>query len=116
MSASSAVVAEIGAGGGSGEHLSAGFPYCTEPDWSPDGKRVAFNTREGVGFAVAVMDAGGGGSRIVAEGERPVWGADSRHLLYATGDGLTILDVPTGKKTRVALSGVGRVSEPTWSR
>ena len=106
----------ISAGGGSGEHLSTGFPYCTEPDWSPDGKRLAFNTREGGGFAVAVMDLGGGGAHIVAEGESPVWGADSRHVLYSTGDGLTILDVPTGKKTHVNLGGVGKVSEPTWSR
>ena len=106
----------ISAGGGSGEHLNAGFPYCTEPDWSPDGKRLAFNTREGGGFAVAVMDLGGGSAHVVAEGESPVWGADSRHVLYSTGDGLTILDVPTGKKTHVNLSGVGKVSEPTWSR
>lgn len=107
----------MNADGGSGRHLSTGFGYCTEPNWSPDGKRVAFNVREGGGFAVAVLDLeGGGNARVVAsDAGRPAWGADSRHLLFSSGDALVILDVPTGKRTRVA-GGAGKVSEATWSR
>ena len=107
----------ISADGGSGRHLATGFGYCTEPDWSPDGKRVAFNVREGGGFAVAVLDLDGGGSAhvVASDAGRPAWGADSRHLLFTSGDALTILDVPTGKRTHV-VGGVGKVSEPTWSR
>ncbi len=106
----------MSAGGSEGQHLSTGYSYSTEPDWSPDGKRVAFNVREGGGFAVAVLELNGGGARVVVpEGEGPVWGADSRHLLYSAGDALYILDVPTGKKTRV-VGNVGKVSEPSWSR
>ncbi len=106
----------IGADGGTGRHLSTGFGFCTEPNWSPDGKRVAFNVREGGGFAVAVLELGSGSAHVVAtDAERPAWGADSRHLLYSDGGAVVILDVPTGKKTRVA-SGLGKVSEPTWSR
>ena len=106
----------IGADGGTGRHISTGFGFCTEPNWSPDGKRLAFNVREGGGFAVAVMDLGGGSARVVAtDAERPAWGADSRHLLYSDGGAVVILDVPTGKKIRVA-SGLGKISEPAWSR
>ena len=107
----------ISADGGSGRHISTGFGYCTEPNWSPDGKRVAFNVREGGGFAVAVLDLeGGGNARVVAsDAGRPAWGADSRHLLFSSGDSLSILDVPTGKRTHI-VSGVGKVSEATWSR
>jgi TolB protein len=105
----------IGAGGGSAQPLNAGYNYCTEPNWSPDGKKVAFNVRQGGDFQVAVLDLAGGGTRIVGSGQDPVWGADSRHLLVATGSGLNLLDVQTGTATTV-VSGLGKVSEPTWSR
>jgi TolB protein len=105
----------IGSGGGSGRMIPTGFGYCTEPSWSPDGQHLAFNVRSGGGFAVAVMDLNGGSARIVAQGENPVWGADSRHLVYSTGSTISLLDVPTGKSTPV-VSGLGKVTEPTWSR
>ena len=105
----------IGSGGGSGRLVSTGYGYCTEPNWSPDGQRLAFNVRSGGGFSVAVMDFSGGVARIVAQGENPVWGADSRHLIYSTGGTISLLDVPTGKSIPV-VSGLGKVTEPTWSR
>jgi len=64
---------------------------------------------------VAVLDLAGGGARIVAQGENPVWGPDSRHLIYSTGSTITLLDVATGKAVPV-VSGLGKVTEPTWSR
>jgi TolB protein len=106
---------QIPSGGGSGRLVPTGFGYCTEPSWSPDGQRLAFNVRSGGGFAVAVMDLNGGGARVAAQGENPVWGADSRHLVYSTGNTISLLDVPTGKSIPV-VSGLGKVTEPTWSR
>jgi TolB protein len=105
----------IGAGGGTGQPVPTGFGYCTEPSWSPDGQRLAFNIRSGGGFSIAVLDFTSGGTRIVAQGENPVWGADSRHLIYSTGSTISLLDVPTGKSIPV-VSGLGKVTEPTWSR
>ena len=105
----------ISASGGSGRAVPTGRSYCTEPNWSPDGKKVAFNTRGGGGFEVAVADLAGGGTRSLGEGNDPVWGADSRHLLLASGGSLILLDAVTGQRTTL-VSGVGKVSEPAWSR
>ncbi|MEI6491757.1 MAG: biopolymer transporter Tol [Verrucomicrobiota bacterium] len=104
----------ISSGGGSGRFIPTGYAYCTEPKWSPDGKKIAFTVRQG-GFSVAVLDLASGAVRIVAEGENPVWGADSRHIIYSNGSTLTLLDTVKGRPTPI-VSGLGKVSEPTWSR
>jgi TolB protein len=104
----------IGSGGGGGSMISTGYGYCTDPSWSADGNKVAFTVRQGGGFAAAVMDLGAGGARVVASGQNPVWGRSSRHLIYSTGSSLILLDVPTGRTTTI-VSGLGKVSEPTWS-
>lgn len=109
------VLMRIPSGGGSPRTLSTGHGYNTEPDWSPDGKKVAFNVREGGSFAVAVMDLNGGGARVLGPGESPAWGADSRHILAASGGALYLLDAQTGRKVKV-LDGLGKISEPSWSR
>ena len=104
----------IPAGGGSPRLLSTGSGYNTEPNWSPDGKKVAFNTRAG-SFQVSILDLGSGSTRTVGEGQDPVWGADSRHVIFASGGALIMLDTSTGQRTTL-VSGLGKISEPTWSR
>jgi TolB protein len=103
----------ISAGGGSGRQIGPGG-YSTEPNWSPDGKKVAFNTRSG-DFQVSILDLRSGNTRTVAEGQDPVWGADSRHLVFSTGAALILLDTQTGQRTTL-VSGLGKITEPTWSR
>ncbi len=105
----------LAAGGGTPQRLATGASYNTEPSWSPDGKKVAFNTRSGGGFAVSVLDLEAGSTRTVGEGEDPVWGADSRHLLCASGGSLILVDTQNGTRTPI-LGGLGKITEPTWAR
>lgn len=106
----------IPARGGGPKRISTGYNYCTEPSWSPDGRRIAFNIREG-GFKVAVLDLQRGGVSVLTGGgaENPSWGADSRHLVYAEGSSLVVMDSETGER-RTIVSGLGKISEPSWSR
>ena len=105
----------VSAAGGSGRLISTGFGYCTEPNWSPDGKKVCFNVRSGGSFQVATTDLDSGSSKIVSsDGERPVWGPDSRHILFARSSGLFMIDTVSGKESRV-VGDLGSISEPTWS-
>jgi TolB protein len=102
--------------GGASHLLSTGFGYCTEPNWSPDGKKITFNVRSGGSFQVGVLELDNGSTRIIAnDGERPVWGPDSRHVLFARGSGLFVIDSVSGRETRI-VGDLGRVSEPTWGR
>lgn len=104
----------ISAGGGSGEPISTGFSYCTEPSWSPDGKKLAFTARTG-GFSIAVKDLRTGATSTLASGEDPVFGANSRHVIFSAGSSLVLLDTQNGRQVPI-VTGLGKVSEPTWSR
>lgn len=105
----------VSANGGGAQAISTGHGYNTEPSWSADGKKVALTVRQGGSFSVAIHDLQNGGTRILSAGQDPVWGADSRHLIAADGGSLILLDAQTGQRTTL-LSGLGKISEPTWSR
>ena len=105
----------ISSGGGSGQPIRTGHGYNTEPNWSPDGKKIAFNVRGGGGFQIAIVDPSGGGSRVVCAGENPVWGADSRHIIFTDGSALYLFDTVTGHRSKI-IDGLGKISEPSWSR
>ncbi len=101
--------------GGASRLLSTGFGYNTQPNWSADGRKVVFNVRSGGGFQVAILDLDSGSTRVVvADGGNPVWGPDSRHLIFSRGTGLYLFDTVTGRETRL-VSDLGQISEPTWS-
>ncbi|NBR48025.1 biopolymer transporter Tol [bacterium] len=104
----------ISTAGGAPRRISTGFNYCTEPSWSPDGKKIAFTVRQG-GFSIAIVDLATGATRVLDQGQDPCWGADSRHIIYSDGSTIMLMDTIKGRKTPVA-SGLGKVSEPSWSR
>lgn len=107
----------IASSGGIGSVIPTGFAYNTEPDWSPDGSKIAFTVRSG-GFSIAIKDIRTGAVTIAApNGTNPSWAPNSRHLIYASSSGSSIilLDTQTGRSYPI-VTGLGRVSEPSWSR
>ncbi len=99
------------------DHLVTGNSYCTKPDWSPDGKWIAFTTRLGGQFQIGVFDVAARTAQLITTtgGQDPSWTRDSRHLVYSNGGRLHLLDTVTHQSLPIdtAASGCG---EPTVSR
>lgn len=59
------------------------------PDWSPDGKRIAFasNREEGIGFQIYLMNADGSGQNRLGDGQpgdntHPSWSPDGTQIAF----------------------------------
>jgi TolB protein len=95
--------------------LRLGVSVAYSPDWSPDGERLVFVTRHRDESWLAVWEQGAARVRLLGPGQDPCWGADSRHLLFSTGDRLVTLHTETGHRQTV-VENLGRLSEPSWTK
>jgi Tol biopolymer transport system component len=91
----------------------------TEPDWSPDGKWIAF-TRQAYEFDICVVPADGSIAPVVlVRGEDPSWSPNSRTLVFTRRVGytyaLSVLDVMT-KQVKDIRRLSGNDSQPAWAR
>jgi TolB protein len=104
-------------GGGDWDHLMTGDSYCTKPDWSSDGKLIAFTARVSGQFQIGVFNMGTRTAQLITTsgGEDPAWTRDSRHLVYANNGRLFLLDTSTRLSQPIPVS-AGSSSEPTVSR
>ncbi|MCE0484725.1 MAG: biopolymer transporter Tol [Methylacidiphilales bacterium] len=99
------------------DHLVTGNSFCTKPDWSPDGKLIAFTARVAGQFQIGVYDVASRNGHLVttAGGQDPAWTCDSRHLVYSNDGRLYLLDTVTGHSLPIDV-GLGGCGEPTVSR
>jgi TolB protein len=91
----------------------------TSPDWSPDGKWLAFTFGSGsFSICVAPTEGVGEAQKLVA-GEDPCWAPNSRTIIFSRRAGnkriLCLLDVPT-KRVKDVREISGSCSEPSWAR
>lgn len=102
----------VPANGGEPTKLSTGSTFNTEPSWSPDGKKIAYTLRQG-GFQIGVYNVNerSGRTASTGSGEDPSWTRNSRHLVYASGGSLYILDSETKQSMRLE-NGLKNCTEP----
>jgi len=114
---------KVSASGGGMERVRTdGVGRPTEPDWSPDGKWIAF-TSQASDFSICVIPASGGSATPIVTGQDPSWAPNSRTLVYVKRSGtehlvLSVLDVPT-KQYKDAYRVTGNHSnnsQPSWAR
>lgn len=114
--------------------LTTGRPPAVNPDWSSDGRRIAFTTLDSAGHGqIAVINADGSGYRLLtnfdpAEGlpQWANWAPDGKHLVIQSGHynptkieestaQLWIIDLATGAATKLAPHASVSLDEtPAW--
>jgi TolB protein len=90
------------------------FSGCPK-SFTPDGERLVFVTQHRGALWIALWHPGGARIRLLGPGRDPCWGADSRHILYSTGDRLVRLNVDSHRQ-HTLIEGFGRLSEPSWTK
>ncbi|MEU9192575.1 amidohydrolase family protein [Streptomyces hundungensis] len=112
----------VPAGGGQARRLTDDVQDATQPDWSPDGKSLVFQSfRDGV-YNLWRIDADGSGLRRLTSGPgydlEPRFSPDGRYVVYASDQGgrsrICLLEWATG--TIHALVDEGHAyTMPSWS-
>jgi tol-pal system beta propeller repeat protein TolB len=109
---------------GSDERVEAPAPpkgrvYHTSPDWSPDGRMIAYQQQNG-DFQVWVVNRADHTVRKltkVGENEDPSWAPDARHLALTSnrggGKAIWVLDTQSGHFRQLTAAGDARLA--AWS-
>jgi Tol biopolymer transport system component len=99
-----------------------------QPEFSPEGARIAFRSEREGGGIFAMPAAGGPAVKLTEFGYNPVWSPDGKQIACATetfldpssrstaGSSLWIIDVGTGnKRPLTSPQGIPDAIEPNWS-
>jgi len=109
--------------GGPARRLTGDLFDIAQPDWSPDGERLAFQSYREGSFDIWTIRRDGGGLRKLTSGpydhREPRWAPDGRRLIVSsdrTGSyGLHLLDAAGGDLTTLADTPGVQEYEPAWS-
>src|SRR4051812_44382626 len=93
------------------------------PTWSPDGKRVAYQSDKDGSFHIYVMNADGTDTKQISSGKdiddrHPAWSPDGNAVAVDSGDAthreIWIIDIASQRRTQVTKTGA-IATFPSWS-
>jgi TolB protein len=94
--------------------------YRSDPDWSPDGRLIAYQEMVNGRFQLRTIPARGGTPKPLtseAENEQPSWAPDSRHLVFTSSRTgvrqLWVMDTESGRFRQLTKSAGSRLA--SWS-
>ena len=105
---------------GGQEREIIGDQDADRPRWSPDGSKIAFVTREGSNYRIAVQDLASGTVSVLSRGsldESPSFAPNGATIIYAGRDGAigTLQSVSVdGLVSQRLTSSQGELREPAW--
>ena len=89
--------------GGGAQRITYQGSYNTAPAFSPDCKKIAYESREGGIFQIYVIDAGGGDPKEltpVGSNESPAWSPDGRYIIFASEERRQLTALPDAGRRR----------------
>jgi Tol biopolymer transport system component/DNA-binding winged helix-turn-helix (wHTH) protein len=105
---------------GNGTHFISSTFVDHLPDFSPDGRQVAFISNRTGSQQVWVADANGGSVRqltslpVDLEATWPRWSPDGRRIAFSTEPGVQVADIETGRVS-MRIKDLGTEGSPEWS-
>lgn len=110
----------VATSGGAAERVTFEGSYNVSPRLSPDGRLLAYITRGGGGFRLAVLDLNSRQTQILTDSSRdesPSFAPNGRMILFATEIGgrgvLSAVSADGRIKQRLSIA-AGDVREPAW--
>ena len=101
---------------GSGKRRVVETAGHATPSWSPDGRRIVFQTRSGPGLSV--VNADGSGQQSLTIGNHPAWSPDGQRIAFGRADktnnadwDIFVMNADGSQQRRLVRHG----TDPRWS-